>query len=328
MKKLSKLNQRRLSNFKSNKRGYYSFWIFSFLFVISLFADFIANDPVGEVTAKAASTAGVVTGGLVASSALFANPVSITEIVLLPFRLWVALLSFLGIRKKYRPWGVVYDSITKQPLDPAYVMLTDLDGNEVSTSITDIDGRYGFLMAPGSYRMVANKTNYEFPSKRLAGQIADELYGNLYFGSDINVDEQNAVIAKNIPMDPVNFDWNEYAKTQKHWADPEQGVYSTYLFGVDNRKVRVIVLDSRYHQDPKKGILLGETQWRWLESILLEDDGATFTIIASSIQYFPDLHGGPVRQAIGRRFGESWGRLQKSICNFDQLFFNTFVLGD
>ena len=93
-------------------------------------------------------------------------------------------------------------------------MLTDLDGNEVSTSITDIAGRYGFLMAPGSYRMVANKTNYEFPSKRLAGQIADELYGNLYFGSDINVDEQNAVIAKNIPMDPVNFDWNEYAKTQ------------------------------------------------------------------------------------------------------------------
>ncbi len=44
MKKLSKLNQRRLNNFKSNKRGYYSFWIFSFLFIISLFANFIANE--------------------------------------------------------------------------------------------------------------------------------------------------------------------------------------------------------------------------------------------------------------------------------------------
>ena len=44
MKKLSKLNQRRLSNFKNNKRGYYSFWIFSFLFIISLFANFIANE--------------------------------------------------------------------------------------------------------------------------------------------------------------------------------------------------------------------------------------------------------------------------------------------
>jgi microcin C transport system permease protein len=42
--KLTKLNQRRLDNFKSNKRGYYSFLIFSFLFIVSLFADFIANE--------------------------------------------------------------------------------------------------------------------------------------------------------------------------------------------------------------------------------------------------------------------------------------------
>jgi len=38
------LNQRRLSNFKKNKRGYYSLIVFSFLFVVSLFAEFIAND--------------------------------------------------------------------------------------------------------------------------------------------------------------------------------------------------------------------------------------------------------------------------------------------
>ena len=42
--KLSPLNKRRLQNFQSNKRGFYSFWIFSFLFVVSIFADFIAND--------------------------------------------------------------------------------------------------------------------------------------------------------------------------------------------------------------------------------------------------------------------------------------------
>ncbi len=41
---LSPLNKRRLNNFKSNKRGWYSFWIFLFLFVISVFADFIANE--------------------------------------------------------------------------------------------------------------------------------------------------------------------------------------------------------------------------------------------------------------------------------------------
>ena len=42
--KFSALNKRRLTNFKSNKRGLYSLWIFSFLFFISIFADFIAND--------------------------------------------------------------------------------------------------------------------------------------------------------------------------------------------------------------------------------------------------------------------------------------------
>ncbi len=42
--RLSPLNRRRLDNFKANRRGYWSFWIFAVLFVLSLFAEFIAND--------------------------------------------------------------------------------------------------------------------------------------------------------------------------------------------------------------------------------------------------------------------------------------------
>src|ERR687893_858808 len=41
---LSPLNRRRLDNFKANRRGYWSFWIFLVLFVFSLFAEFLAND--------------------------------------------------------------------------------------------------------------------------------------------------------------------------------------------------------------------------------------------------------------------------------------------
>jgi microcin C transport system permease protein len=41
---MSPLNWRRWLNFKSNRRGYWSFWIFSILFVVSLFAELIAND--------------------------------------------------------------------------------------------------------------------------------------------------------------------------------------------------------------------------------------------------------------------------------------------
>jgi microcin C transport system permease protein len=41
---LSPLNARRWGNFKSNKRGYWSLWIFLILFFVTLFAELIAND--------------------------------------------------------------------------------------------------------------------------------------------------------------------------------------------------------------------------------------------------------------------------------------------
>ncbi|MBR0756160.1 ABC transporter permease [Bradyrhizobium jicamae] len=40
----SPLNRRRWQNFKANRRGYWSFWIFLALFALSLFANLIAND--------------------------------------------------------------------------------------------------------------------------------------------------------------------------------------------------------------------------------------------------------------------------------------------
>jgi len=146
---------------------------------------------------------------------LLANPSSLAELFLLPFRLWSLLLILFGFKKKNHPWGTVYDSVTKQPIDPAYVMLTDMQGNEVANSITDIDGRYGFSVPAGTYRIVANKTNYEFPSKKLMGKTGDELYNNLYFGETIVVKEEGEVIVKNIPLDQLNFDWNEFAKNQQ-----------------------------------------------------------------------------------------------------------------
>jgi microcin C transport system permease protein len=44
MMKLSGINQRRLALFKKNRRGFWSFWIFSVLFLASVFAPFLAND--------------------------------------------------------------------------------------------------------------------------------------------------------------------------------------------------------------------------------------------------------------------------------------------
>jgi microcin C transport system permease protein len=41
---LSPINKRRWENFKVNRRGYWSLWIFLIMFVVSLFAEFICND--------------------------------------------------------------------------------------------------------------------------------------------------------------------------------------------------------------------------------------------------------------------------------------------
>ncbi len=41
---MTPINQRRWYNFKANRRGYWSLWIFLALFLVSMFANFIAND--------------------------------------------------------------------------------------------------------------------------------------------------------------------------------------------------------------------------------------------------------------------------------------------
>lgn len=181
----------------------------------------IIETPAGEKIAQIAPAVGVVSGGVSVIavstvSGIFVNPLGVSELFLIPFRLWALLLTALGLKKKNRPWGTVYDSVTKQPLDPAYVVLKDMKGNEVATSITDLDGRYGFLVNPGTYIIQASKTNYEYPSKKMTGKLGDELYNDLYFSSPITITKEGEVIAKNIPLDPLKFDWNEFAKKKQN----------------------------------------------------------------------------------------------------------------
>lgn len=170
----------------------------------------------GDILSKSIGTTGLIMGALFSILPyLFLAPFSFSEVALLPYRLWSLLVSAFGLKRRSRPWGTVYDSITKQPLDPAIVQLQDVEGNEVATSTTDLDGRYGFLVGPGKYRLLPKKTHYSFPSLKLIGKTRDELYLDLYFGYVFEVTEEGQVITKNIPMDPEGFDWNEFAKNEQ-----------------------------------------------------------------------------------------------------------------
>jgi len=42
--RITPLTQRRIDTFKKNRRGVWSLWIFGAMFVLSMFAEFIAND--------------------------------------------------------------------------------------------------------------------------------------------------------------------------------------------------------------------------------------------------------------------------------------------
>lgn len=128
-----------------------------------------------------------------------------------------SMLLTIALYRRKRPWGVVYDSQTKEPLDPAYVSVVDVEsGKEVYNQITDIDGRYGFFLKKGMYQIIVNKTNYLFPSKLLAGQMRDSIYENLYFGETFSVTGEEKVITLNVPMDRLATDWNQDEKRKKN----------------------------------------------------------------------------------------------------------------
>ncbi len=122
------------------------------------------------------------------------------------------LLTFLSLRKTRKFWGVVYDSASKQPLDPVIVkLLYAQSGEPVQTCVTDLAGCYGFLAEPGKFKIFAKKSNYIFPSKRVTGNN-DGIFTDVYKGEFFELYNESEVVGPNIPMDAIKPDWNQQAK--------------------------------------------------------------------------------------------------------------------
>ncbi|WP_245558386.1 alkaline phosphatase D family protein [Fulvivirga imtechensis] len=82
-----------------------------------------------------------------------------------------------------------------------------------------------------------------------------------------------------------------------------EGAYNAYSYGPKNKKIKVILLDTRYFRDTlsadtltsarylpnKDGDLLGEKQWQWLEYELTDSD-ADMHILVSGIQVIAAQH--------------------------------------
>lgn len=78
----------------------------------------------------------------------------------------------------------------------------------------------------------------------------------------------------------------------------QQGIYRSYTLGEGQQKIKILLLDDRYHRDEFRelfgmylpnygGDILGEAQWQWLEKELANSD-ASINIIASGMQILPN----------------------------------------
>jgi len=157
----------------------------------------VLNNPVVEETNKyvAPATVGVV---------------SVSTLVAIPW--WNITTYFQYIfteplawffRRKKKGWGVVYNSITKKPIDLAVVRLYDkVSGRLLKSKVTDKEGRYSFLVSEGDYNLEVIKPSMIFPSNILMDTKEDKQFVNLYHGETISITrDQKGIITANIPID-------------------------------------------------------------------------------------------------------------------------------
>ncbi len=168
-------------------------------YITQVFQNEIVEDP----RVKTAATAYVVPAAAAITTAVVATAVQATSIIGYLYLLLTQPLLLLG-RRKRKEFGVVFNSLTKLPVDLAIVRLFRTNGKLVRTSATDKQGRYAFLVDPGEYRIETSKQGYTFPSQYLKEKKEDAQYLDLYHGETIRAGEKGAIITANVPMDPLD----------------------------------------------------------------------------------------------------------------------------
>lgn len=109
------------------------------------------------------------------------------------------------------------------------------------------------------------------------------------------------------------------------------GVYNVRAIAVNNHKIKIILLDTRYFRteltkskDPNKrfqpntygeGTILGKKQWQWLAKEL-QSSKADFNVIVSSVQFVSDKHG-----------FECWGNFPHEVDKLEKLIVSSKAKG-
>lgn len=145
--------------------------------------------------AKVTATVGISSQLISLTSFIFLQETKLASIVGL-------LIQMLLKRKpKENFWGIIYDTEAVKPVPFAIVRLYDTNTKKiVTTTVTDLDGRYGFPVSPGNYRIEVEHDEYNFPSESLDAKILQQK-GVGYKGEKFSI-TQTSLIDFNIPIDP------------------------------------------------------------------------------------------------------------------------------
>jgi len=152
-----------------------------------------------------------------------------------------------------------------------------------SDDMAVLKAKYDLQLQQPSYQKLQAQTP-------IVGTWDDHDYGRNDAGKDYAFKKQSQQLALDFLQEPANSPRRQ-----------QEGIYAAYTYKVGDKKVKVILLDGRYHRDAlqrdlvkayipnKTGDMLGEQQWQWLQTQLTNSD-ADVHIIGSGVQIIPDQH--------------------------------------
>ena len=138
---------------------------------------------------------------------------------------------------------------------------------------SDLRGAYARQKSLSGYRKLRD-------TARVLGIYDDHDYGKDIAGKEFALRAESQRALMDFLDEPANSPRRERA-----------GAYASYYYGYGIHRVRVIILDTRYHRESpgEQSDILGEEQWQWLRTEL-ETSKSAVHVLVSSIQVLPQEH--------------------------------------
>ncbi|OGH80280.1 MAG: hypothetical protein A3C10_03875 [Candidatus Magasanikbacteria bacterium RIFCSPHIGHO2_02_FULL_48_18] len=162
----------------------------------------VVEDIINDPRVESANQIYVAPAVAVASAANVAAGFGMAQVLSYMRYLFTQPFTLLRLRKR-RKTGVVYHAFTKRPIDLAVVRLINKKTGAIQESrVTDMEGRYLFIVPKGKYSIAVTKSGFQGFSEHLHSADEDSSYTDLYHGETITALDDGRVIAYNIPLDP------------------------------------------------------------------------------------------------------------------------------